>query len=171
DGCLYIACMYREVIEDESAIPDDILKHLDLYSGRDRGRILRVSPEIFKTPAPPRLGKYGTTELVAALAHPDAWWRETAQRLIYERQDKSAIDSLRKLARGAEFPLARLHALYALQGLGALDEKSLLAAMNHPEARLREHGAKQGFLVEDRKSTRLNSSHVAISYAVFCLKK
>src|SRR5439155_11604050 len=26
-------------------------------------------------------------------------------------------------------------------------------------------------LIEDRKSTRLNSSHVAISYAVFCLKK
>src|SRR5690625_6706581 len=26
-------------------------------------------------------------------------------------------------------------------------------------------------LVSDRKSTRLNSSHVAISYAVFCLKK
>src|SRR5690625_8049103 len=26
-------------------------------------------------------------------------------------------------------------------------------------------------IVEDRKSTRLNSSHVAISYAVFCLKK
>src|SRR5699024_12377345 len=25
--------------------------------------------------------------------------------------------------------------------------------------------------VEDRKSTRLNSSHVSISYAVFCLKK
>src|SRR5207253_9407953 len=28
-----------------------------------------------------------------------------------------------------------------------------------------------GGTVEDRKSTRLNSSHVAISYAVFCLKK
>src|SRR5207253_5169720 len=31
-----------------------------------------------------------------------------------------------------------------------------------------------GFVIvsdEDRKSTRLNSSHVAISYAVFCLKK
>src|SRR5690606_40298025 len=26
-------------------------------------------------------------------------------------------------------------------------------------------------IVEDRKSTRLNSSHVKISYAVFCLKK
>src|SRR5690625_3252823 len=30
-------------------------------------------------------------------------------------------------------------------------------------------GAEAGF--QDRKSTRLNSSHVAISYAVFCLKK
>src|SRR5690625_6434311 len=27
------------------------------------------------------------------------------------------------------------------------------------------------YTLEDRKSTRLNSSHVAISYAVFCLKK
>src|SRR5207249_12260353 len=29
----------------------------------------------------------------------------------------------------------------------------------------------QGKIEEDRKSTRLNSSHVSISYAVFCLKK
>src|SRR5256885_4200704 len=28
-----------------------------------------------------------------------------------------------------------------------------------------------GFIGEDRKSTRLNSSHLVISYAVFCLKK
>src|SRR5690625_6098288 len=31
--------------------------------------------------------------------------------------------------------------------------------------------AQRGQHVADRKSTRLNSSHVAISYAVFCLKK
>src|SRR5437870_6155918 len=31
--------------------------------------------------------------------------------------------------------------------------------------------ASPGTLTSDRKSTRLNSSHVAISYAVFCLKK
>src|SRR5690625_7059975 len=31
--------------------------------------------------------------------------------------------------------------------------------------------AKQKYRSQDRKSTRLNSSHVAISYAVFCLKK
>src|SRR5688572_32539364 len=33
------------------------------------------------------------------------------------------------------------------------------------------HRARIAFRVEDRKSTRLNSSHSQISYAVFCLKK
>src|SRR5207253_6614074 len=34
-----------------------------------------------------------------------------------------------------------------------------------------DHAGETAQRVEDRKSTRLNSSHVAISYAVFCLKK
>src|SRR6478735_3997583 len=34
-----------------------------------------------------------------------------------------------------------------------------------------DHGARDGPHCEDRKSTRLNSSHLVISYAVFCLKK
>src|SRR3712207_8221507 len=35
----------------------------------------------------------------------------------------------------------------------------------------REKGGRLHELREDRKSTRLNSSHANISYAVFCLKK
>src|SRR5256885_7074343 len=34
-----------------------------------------------------------------------------------------------------------------------------------------EYRWKYGFVLGDRKSTRLNSSHLVISYAVFCLKK
>src|SRR5690606_40125319 len=34
-----------------------------------------------------------------------------------------------------------------------------------------EHAARRRAHAQDRKSTRLNSSHVKISYAVFCLKK
>src|SRR6266496_5402267 len=45
-----------------------------------------------------------------------------------------------------------------------------------PGGRSRRHGGKHepaphGQMLRDRKSTRLNSSHVEISYAVFCLKK
>src|SRR5690625_5875433 len=44
------------------------------------------------------------------------------------------------------------------------DKKALV------EVEFSEFDTKPSFK-EDRKSTRLNSSHVAISYAVFCLKK
>src|SRR5437870_12042987 len=52
------------------------------------------------------------------------------------------------------------------------------AAVEHQAVRGRAHvvvheldGQAAATEVQDRKSTRLNSSHVAISYAVFCLKK
>src|SRR5262249_61109084 len=82
DGCLYVLDMYREVIEDDGAIPDDLLKHLDLTSGRDRGRIYRIVPKGFKRPPKPQLSTATTRELVETLKRPDAWWRETAQRLL-----------------------------------------------------------------------------------------
>src|SRR5437867_8633858 len=42
-----------------------------------------------------------------------------------------------------------------------------LALLAWPDAKM----CSSTFLVKDRKSTRLNSSHRTISYAVFCLKK
>src|SRR3712207_8829907 len=55
-------------------------------------------------------------------------------------------------------------------GLAAVD----VAADDHAVDRRADHGALQvdlGLIQRDRKSTRLNSSHANISYAVFCLKK
>src|SRR5437762_9204748 len=45
--------------------------------------------------------------------------------------------------------------------------------MNHEEYTQAEYGPNTGIwrILRDRKSTRLNSSHRCISYAVFCLKK
>src|SRR5690625_7067914 len=45
---------------------------------------------------------------------------------------------------------------------------SILASSRN---RVEENSTSNSKPPEDRKSTRLNSSHVAISYAVFCLKK
>src|SRR2546426_2313041 len=49
--------------------------------------------------------------------------------------------------------------------LGAIDGHCDASTVN------RELGCAAGPLAGDRKSTRLNSSHLVISYAVFCLKK
>src|SRR5207249_10131369 len=44
--------------------------------------------------------------------------------------------------------------------------------LRHPRTLLHRPAEEKGSLAgRDRKSTRLNSSHVSISYAVFCLKK
>src|SRR5690625_1333031 len=57
----------------------------------------------------------------------------------------------------------------ALAGIGITEERKKSIDYSDPYY---ESGLRIGVAVDkDRKSTRLNSSHVAISYAVFCLKK
>jgi hypothetical protein len=65
-------------------------------------------------------------QLVRHLSHPNGWWRDTAQRLIILRGDRSVVPALDQLARTGDNPLARLHALWTLDGLGAL-KRSVLA--------------------------------------------
>jgi mono/diheme cytochrome c family protein len=62
-----------------------------------------------------------TAKLVSYLAHPNGWWRDTAQKLIILRQDRSVAPALRAMARSNPNHLARMHALWTLEGLGALD--------------------------------------------------
>src|SRR3712207_8778130 len=56
---------------------------------------------------------------------------------------------------------------------GADPEEPDFGADDHPVADLQLHDSLTASQpeIEDRKSTRLNSSHANISYAVFCLKK
>lgn len=142
DGCLYVADMYRETIEHPWSIPESIKKHLDLNSGNDRGRIWRIVPDGFQQPAKPNLKSASTKELVAALAHPNGWHRDTAARLLFERQDKSAVEPLEKLARISKSAVGRQHALYALNGLGALKLKQVEKALTDKSPHVRRHALK-----------------------------
>jgi putative membrane-bound dehydrogenase-like protein len=142
DGTLYVIDMYRELIETTVSIPPFITKHLDPSSGFDRGRIYRVVPDGFKSPAPPRLSKASTAELVALLENANGWHRDTGSRLLYQRQDRSAVAELDRLATTSKSPLGRLHALYALDGLKALEVRHVLAALKDTEPRLREHALR-----------------------------
>lgn len=142
DGCLYLVDMYREIIEDPSAIPEDIQEFLDMTSGRDHGRIYRIVPDGFKRPAPPRLGSADTRRLVSELSSPDSWPRDTAQRLLVERQDLDAVGPLEEMARMGKTPQSRLHALYTLDGLGALEPATIALALDDPDAAVRGHGLR-----------------------------
>jgi putative membrane-bound dehydrogenase-like protein len=142
DGTLYILDVYREVIEHPASLPPMIKRHLDLTSGRDRGRIYRIAANGFRPRKPPALRQATTNELVALLEHPNTWHRETAARLLFERQDKSVVPLLEKLVRESPEPLARMHALYALEGLSSLTDNTLMQAVNDESPGVREHAVK-----------------------------
>jgi putative membrane-bound dehydrogenase-like protein len=142
DGTLHVVDMYRENIEHPWSIPDDIHAAVDLESGRERGRLWRLTPPSFTPQKPPRLGQATTAELVATLENPNSWWRETAQRLLFERQDKAAVSALRKMVRRGRTPQARLHAIWTLAGLNRLKDEDVLAGLKDRAAGVRENAVK-----------------------------
>jgi putative membrane-bound dehydrogenase-like protein len=142
DGSLYILDMYREVIEHPKSLPPVIKQHLDLTSGRDRGRLYRVAPLEWTYRPTPLVNNMSSAELVVLLSHKNAWHRETASRLLFERQDHSIIPELKELAGHGEQPLGRLHALSVLQGLGELDAATVAAAISDPHPRIREQAVR-----------------------------
>jgi putative heme-binding domain-containing protein len=142
DGGLYVIDVYREVIEHPRSLPPEIKTQLDLTSGADRGRLYRVVPESFANRPRPDLEAASTADLVKTLAHRNGWHRDTAARLIYERQDASAVPLLETLSRDASLPEGRMHAIYALESLGRLGVGTLLAALDDPHPRVREHAVR-----------------------------
>ncbi|MCH7987609.1 MAG: HEAT repeat domain-containing protein, partial [Planctomycetes bacterium] len=142
DGTLHIVDMYREVIETPDSLPDEILSRIDLLSGSKRGRIYRLAPPGFKVPPQPQLGSVSTEELVSELENRNGWWRDTVGRLIYERQDLTAVQPLRALLRTSKFALARLHAMYALHGLGSLRDDDLVRLLSDSSPGVREHAVR-----------------------------
>lgn len=155
DGALYIADLYREVIEHPASLPPIIKKHLNLAT-RDRGRIYRVVTSDFKARPLPKLGGSSSERLVGLLAHENAWHRETASRLLYERQDPDAIGLLERLATASTSPLGRMHALYALAGQNSLSATTLLAALGDFDPRVRQHAIR---LCERAERDRARLAH------------
>jgi putative membrane-bound dehydrogenase-like protein len=137
DGSLVVADMYREVIEHPLSLPEVIKKHLDLTSGRDRGRIYRIVPETYERRRVPRLSQATPAALVAALGEANAWHRETAARLLFEKMPAAAVGPLREAVVQAESPLARMHALAALDAMDRLTVEVMLAALKDADARVR----------------------------------
>lgn len=142
DGSLYILDMYRETIEHPFSIPEDIKAHVDLESGDNRGRIYRLVSPNMKRIRPPKLGEASVEELVANLESPHVWNRQTAQRLLWERQEQAAAPLLKKLLRSSQSELGRLHALCTLDGIGALDAEDILLGLADSSAGVRMHAVR-----------------------------
>ena len=155
EGALYVVDMHREVIEHPEWIPDAVEETLDLRAGDDKGRIYRIVPRDGLPTVRPALAGAELPALVDGLAHPNKWWRDTAQRVLVERDDVAAVPPLRYVLDNSEDPLARLHSLWSLRGLDALQVSDLRRAVRIGPAGVRESAA---VLAADYLDDRTQSS-------------
>ena len=125
DGSLWVADMSREVIEHPWSLPENIKRHLDLNHGNQAGRIYRIASTGNVIEHDRSLGGLSADSLIKALAHPNGWHRDTASRLLIERQNPEIKSSLISFFEETTSALARVHALYILNsqswlGLGEI---------------------------------------------------
>jgi putative membrane-bound dehydrogenase-like protein len=142
DGALYISDMYREIIEDYSAIPRFLQQQYGVAFGDNHGRIWRLVPVDKSLRTIENLDKKTDAELVALLGDSDSWWRDTAQRLLVQRGDRSVVPDLQKLVRSGKTSQEKLHALYTLSGLGGLDVEDISRSLNDEDYAVRVHGLR-----------------------------
>lgn len=142
DGALWVADMYRLVIEHPEWIPAQWQAKLNLRAGDDMGRIYRVYPTSTTPRAFPRLDRMSPTELVAALESDNGWVRDMAQQLLIWNAAPQVPDLLAALLRDSTSPLARLHAIATLQGLDQLSDASLQVGLQDPHPGVRQHALR-----------------------------
>lgn len=150
DGCLYIVDMHRGIIQEGtwtgegSYLRKQILR-LGLDKNIQHGRILRITYDGMGRGPKPRMLDETTAQLVTYLDHPNGWWRDNAQKEIVLRNDQSVVPALKDIALGKKGPLSgkpgplgRIHALWTLSGLEAVDQELLLKAFKDDDAAVRQ---------------------------------
>ncbi|HZZ43562.1 MAG TPA: c-type cytochrome [Tepidisphaeraceae bacterium] len=142
DGCLYICDMYHGIIQEanwtkEGSYLRPQIQKYGLDKNINHGRIWRLVHDGYTKRAQPHMLDETPAQLVTHLSDPNGWWRDTAQKLIILRGDKSVVPALRAMAMDDSNPLARLHALWTLEGLDSADNDLILAKLKDTDPMLR----------------------------------
>ena len=181
DGALWIADMYRAVIEHPKWIPGDWQKRMNLRAGHQFGRIYRVVPAPEATccgkqeVADPddalrsffNGDKVASGDWVKRLGSPNGWWRDTAQRMLVHRQDKSVVPALKRLALASKRATARLHAMCTLDGLQVPMDTVLMTLLEDPHPGVRRHAvriaaARKRRMLDSRVARRIEDQDDAV---------
>jgi glucose/arabinose dehydrogenase/mono/diheme cytochrome c family protein len=149
DGCLYIVDMNRGIIQESQWTPKGSylrpqIQRLGLDKNVQHGRIYRLVHDGMKPGPQPHMLDEPSNKLVTYLDHPNGWWRDNAQKQLVILGDKSVVPALKQLAMGQPgasnkkpSALGRLHALWTLEGLDAIDKDMLFSMMTDENPQLR----------------------------------
>lgn len=142
DGCLYIVDMYRGIIQEgnwvrEGSYLRKVVEQYGFQNNVGRGRVWRLVHKDFKPGPQPKMLEETPAQLVKHLEHPNGWWRDTAQRLLIIKNDKSVVPALVSMFQSNKNQLARIHALWTLEGMGALTADLARKGMKDADPQIR----------------------------------
>lgn len=142
DGTLYIVDVYRGIIQEgnwvrEGSYLRKVVQQYAMDKPVGMGRIWRLVHDSAKPGPQPKMFAETPAQLVTHLEHPNGWWRDTAQKLLILKQDKSVVPALTTMAQSGKTYLGRLHALWTLEGLDALTPELVREKLKdeHPQVR------------------------------------
>ena len=151
DGTVYITDMYRGIIQVgnftrpgsylrsriEQYSLDKVVHHGRIWRLVYDGVALNRSDRLRRDTTMPRMHDETPAQLVRHLSHPNGWWRDTAQRLLVLKQNRSVAPALENLVRSSPTLVARFHALWTLEGLGAMSPALVRQQFADKEPRMR----------------------------------
>lgn len=133
DGAFYVLDLYHGIVQDAVFMTKYLKDWVDEHdlgtSHGANGRIYRVSHEDGQPSEQIKLSEASPEELVALLEHENGWYRDHAQRLMVVQQQTDAAPALADLVRSDKDPVARLHALWTLDGLDAVEPDLVVDAL------------------------------------------
>ncbi|MCM8541506.1 MAG: c-type cytochrome [Lentisphaeraceae bacterium] len=133
DGTLYILDLYHGILQHRvyvtTYLRNQILaRGLDKHNN-DKGRIYRLKYKSGKLDKAPKMEGMSSEKLVPYLAHANGWWRDTARRLIVQRNDKSVVSAIESLISSSTDYKAQINALWTLEGLNSVSLSAVQAGL------------------------------------------
>jgi mono/diheme cytochrome c family protein len=148
DGTMYIVDMYHGIIQEGQWTPKGSylrtkIEQYKLDKVVGLGRIWRLSHEGFKRDTKqPKMYDDKSATLVTYLNHPNGWWRDMAQQVLVQRQDKTVVPALTAMALKGTNVNGRIHAIWTLEGLGALKVSTVTKLASDANPRIRIQALK-----------------------------
>ncbi|PHS03019.1 MAG: hypothetical protein COA78_19465 [Blastopirellula sp.] len=135
DGALWIADIYREVIDHPQYVPKDRWSELDFRAGEGLGRIYRVVPIGKELRTIPDMTNLSPIQVAKLMTSPNGIVRDRAQRHLVLNNLQQASKTLRALSQSGLLPQTQIQSLWTLQGLGTLKISDVVTALSdkHPE--------------------------------------
>lgn len=156
DGAIYVADMYRGLVQHGAYVTPYLREQTltrKLVQPVHYGRIWRIVPETWIQSPVKKLSTLSSGELIGYLFNDNGWYRDAAQRLLVERNDKKVMTELTNSAKSGRTQLGRLHALWTMDGLGLLTPELLLSLLSDPDELMRIHVMRllEPFAMNDQK--------------------